>query len=256
MSSDYVALHKRAARLFAEIGCHSEIQLSSLRAGGNNRVYRLKTSTGVYVLKEYFRHHGDNRDRLEAEFSFASFAWANGIRCIPEPIARDDEEGLGLYSFLDGERIESETVSNADIKQAIDFVASLNRFRETPKARKLPNGSEACFTLQQHLDLLEKRLDRLKNITAGSHIDYHALAFVSAKLKPAYSQLSIRIRESLVALNFEAAAELPLEEMKKIIPMRRIGKPEEVAALATYLASDESAFSTGAVYPLDGGMTI
>ena len=39
-------------------------------------------------------------------------------------------------------------------------------------------------------------------------------------------------------------------------PMGRFGKPEEVAALAAYLASDESAFSTGAVYPLDGGMTI
>ena len=39
-------------------------------------------------------------------------------------------------------------------------------------------------------------------------------------------------------------------------PMGRLGKPEEVAALATYLATDESAFSTGVVYPLDGGMTI
>jgi NAD(P)-dependent dehydrogenase (short-subunit alcohol dehydrogenase family) len=38
--------------------------------------------------------------------------------------------------------------------------------------------------------------------------------------------------------------------------MGRLGKPEEVAALATYLATDESAFSTGVVYPLDGGMTI
>lgn len=39
-------------------------------------------------------------------------------------------------------------------------------------------------------------------------------------------------------------------------PMGRIGKPEEVASLAVYLASDESAFSTGGVYPVDGGMTI
>jgi len=38
--------------------------------------------------------------------------------------------------------------------------------------------------------------------------------------------------------------------------MGRIGKPEEVASLAVYLASDESAFSTGGVYPVDGGMTI
>ena len=38
--------------------------------------------------------------------------------------------------------------------------------------------------------------------------------------------------------------------------MGRLGKPQEVAALAAYLASDESAFSTGVVYSLDGGMTI
>jgi NAD(P)-dependent dehydrogenase (short-subunit alcohol dehydrogenase family) len=37
------------------------------------------------------------------------------------------------------------------------------------------------------------------------------------------------------------------------IPMGRIGRPEEVAALVTWLASDECSFSTGAVYDLSGG---
>lgn len=36
-------------------------------------------------------------------------------------------------------------------------------------------------------------------------------------------------------------------------PMRRLGEPAEIAALAVYLASDESAFTTGAVYTVDGG---
>ena len=36
-------------------------------------------------------------------------------------------------------------------------------------------------------------------------------------------------------------------------PMRRLGRPEEIAALAVYLASDESAFTTGAVHVVDGG---
>jgi len=36
-------------------------------------------------------------------------------------------------------------------------------------------------------------------------------------------------------------------------PMGRIGKAEEVAALALYLASDESAFTTGAIHMIDGG---
>jgi len=37
------------------------------------------------------------------------------------------------------------------------------------------------------------------------------------------------------------------------IPMGRVGRPEEVAALAAWLASDECSFSTGAVYDLSGG---
>ncbi len=39
-------------------------------------------------------------------------------------------------------------------------------------------------------------------------------------------------------------------------PMGRIGKPEEVAALAVYLASDESAFTTGQAHIVDGGFAL
>lgn len=39
-------------------------------------------------------------------------------------------------------------------------------------------------------------------------------------------------------------------------PMQRIGTPHEIAALAVYLASDESTYTTGSVYVIDGGMTL
>jgi 2-keto-3-deoxy-L-fuconate dehydrogenase len=39
-------------------------------------------------------------------------------------------------------------------------------------------------------------------------------------------------------------------------PMGRLGTPEEVAALAVYLASDESAFTTGTTILVDGGFTL
>lgn len=38
-------------------------------------------------------------------------------------------------------------------------------------------------------------------------------------------------------------------------PMGRLGMPEEIAALAVHLASDESAFTTGAIHVIDGGWT-
>ena len=37
-------------------------------------------------------------------------------------------------------------------------------------------------------------------------------------------------------------------------PMRRFGKPDEVAALAVLLASDEAAYMTGAELTVDGGL--
>jgi 2-keto-3-deoxy-L-fuconate dehydrogenase len=39
-------------------------------------------------------------------------------------------------------------------------------------------------------------------------------------------------------------------------PMGRVGRPEEIAALALYLASDDAAFTTGIAVPIDGGWTL
>jgi 3-oxoacyl-[acyl-carrier protein] reductase len=46
-----------------------------------------------------------------------------------------------------------------------------------------------------------------------------------------------------------------LEEVNRKIPMRRHAKPEEIAALFAYLASDDAAFATGHVYVMDGAET-
>ncbi|MCW5691994.1 MAG: SDR family oxidoreductase [Pseudolabrys sp.] len=46
-----------------------------------------------------------------------------------------------------------------------------------------------------------------------------------------------------------------MEKMSAEIPIGRLGKPSEVAALCLYLLSDESGFVTGADLPIDGGLT-
>ena len=54
-----------------------------------------------------------------------------------------------------------------------------------------------------------------------------------------------------------ARQQVPAEEIRKAFierqAMKRLGKPAEIAALAVYLACDESAFTTGQVHIIDGG---
>ena len=44
-----------------------------------------------------------------------------------------------------------------------------------------------------------------------------------------------------------------LAERAKVIPVQRHGKPEEIAALIAYLASEDAGFTTGQAFPVDGG---
>ena len=46
----------------------------------------------------------------------------------------------------------------------------------------------------------------------------------------------------------------PVDEILKHVPMRRLGKPEEVAELVAFLASDRAAYITGQVITISGGL--
>jgi 3-oxoacyl-[acyl-carrier protein] reductase len=55
-------------------------------------------------------------------------------------------------------------------------------------------------------------------------------------------------------IDTEAIAHLPVKELEKRIPVRRIGRPEEVAHAVSFLASDEAAYITGQVIRVNGGL--
>jgi 3-oxoacyl-[acyl-carrier protein] reductase len=45
-------------------------------------------------------------------------------------------------------------------------------------------------------------------------------------------------------------------ELAAQIPLKRIGRGEEIASMASFLASDDASYITGQVFAVDGGMTM
>ena len=66
--------------------------------------------------------------------------------------------------------------------------------------------------------------------------------------------LEERIQE--LALRQDRPAEAIRQEFIARQPMGRMGRPEEIASLAVFLASDESAYATGAIHVMDGGFSL
>ncbi|MFZ2404912.1 MAG: 3-oxoacyl-ACP reductase FabG [Methylobacter sp.] len=52
----------------------------------------------------------------------------------------------------------------------------------------------------------------------------------------------------------EMVSELPLDEIKKMIPARRVGSPKEVAAVVAFLMSEDAAYVTRQVISVNGGL--
>ena len=68
---------------------------------------------------------------------------------------------------------------------------------------------------------------------------------------------AIRPGMILTPMNARAVEDLAYRaSLEKNIPMLRAGKPEEVAAMARWLASDEAGYVTGASFTIDGGLSL
>lgn len=120
-----------------------------------------------------------------------------------------------------------------------------------PSMRKTSNGSIV-------------NISSLSGLIAGrNQISYVASKFAVRGMTKAaaleFGEYGIRVNsihpgiiETPMTMNEETKA--MLSEISKTIPIGRTAKPEEVSNLVLYLASDESSYSTGAEFVIDGGL--
>lgn len=166
-----VALLKAAG--YADDG----LDLISLPGGRNNRVFRINTRESTFLMKSFYHHPDDRRDRLSAEFGFCRFAWNQNLAWTPRPLAMDVARRTALFEFVNGRRPDPAEVDEAAMDAALKFFLDINRFRDAEDGAGLGDASEACFSIGDQLTCVEGRVARLKDISADTPLDREAGRF-------------------------------------------------------------------------------
>ncbi len=131
-----------------------------IAGGRNSKVYALSCAGRNYVLKHYFFHQKDKRNRQRVEFGSLQFLWEQGLRSIPQPIATDEQAGIALYQRINGRAITASEINIQDIDYATDFLVQLSKLRDQGNVPSWP-ASDACFSLRRMERIIERRLARL-----------------------------------------------------------------------------------------------
>ncbi len=180
--------------LLASAGLPPEARVTPLRGGRNNRVYRVDVAGGRCLLKHYYRHPADPRDRLGTEYDFLSLAQQVGLTAAPRPVARADTHALALYEWVDGRALTAAEVGADAVAQAMAFYRGLNTARAHPAASRLPAVSEPAFSLAEHLALVGRRIARLALLDPVEALRAEVSAFVDDGLTPTWERVAAQVQ--------------------------------------------------------------
>jgi 3-oxoacyl-[acyl-carrier protein] reductase len=100
-------------------------------------------------------------------------------------------------------------------------------------------------------------LSGLKGMQGQANYSAAKAALIGATKALALETAARGVTVNAVAPGFidtDMTRELPQDELKQLVPMKRFGKPEEVAALVKFLLSDEASYITGEVISINGGL--
>lgn len=250
-------LTQAAAVVLSMVNIQGPPTLTPLAGGGNNRVFRVDVPKGSLVLKAYFQHPDDSRDRLDAEFSFLKHVWNMGIRNIPQPVARLPLRQLGLYTFIHGKRFTPGSVTQDHVAQAASFVHTINTNRNgfagqsnapdliTEDRPVVAHASDACFTLAHHLGSIEQRLSRVIALPGKTDIDKQAVAFAQGDLTAVWKKLVSRFRSQVERAKLDLHQ--PVDEGDRVLSPSDFGFHNAVlqevnAAQANDSPTDQVAF--------------
>jgi len=202
------ALLADAAMLADRSGRAEPVRLVPLIGGKNNRVFEVALADGSHcILKSYFSDPRDVRDRLGAEWAFLSYAWARGVRTVPEPLASDCAKRLGLYARLPGQKLLPGRVQACHVEAALDFVLAVNA-PPHDAARSLPQASEACFSIAAHIATVDRRVAQLGTLDPEAPLKPEVERFVGGSLTPAWNRTRGRVEATAARLGLPLARDL------------------------------------------------